>query len=604
MRPHRAKAPRRYARFAAALLVGIVVVLGVVWASPRTSGAGVRGVSAPQVRVKEIRVSGGLPVAPGRSVAALSGSRAPTSVRSVTLDAGMRFSLVGVVCAAPRAVAGVVVQLRTSDDGRSWSRWYETALERNEQAGHAGEWFTEPVWTGPARYVQVLARARTARAPAALANVRVAVIDSVGSAATVAAGASAAGTAAVSHTPAVTGASLALPVAASSPAAPTIVTRQEWGADESLRKATPSYATVKTAFVHHTATRNTYTQEEAPAIVRAIYVYHTKTLGWGDIGYNFLVDRFGTIYEGRYGGVARGVIGAQVLGFNTGSTGVSVIGTYGSEAPPVVAVASLEALLAWKLSLTGADPSGTVEMTCGATDKYKAGTTVILPVISAHRDANYTDCPGDALYALLPTARTAVADLMNGDPDPPITTATPAPPPNAAGWNNAPVTVTLSATDATSGVASTEYRLQGVAEWTLYATPFTLDTEGSSTWKYRSTDVAGNVETAKAVTVRLDTIKPTTKAYAATVKKGKKVRIRFEASDVVPGCGKATVTLKLFKGKKVKRSLNAGTTTCNVEKSFVWRCTLAKGAYTIKVYATDIADNAQRKTGSARLTVK
>ena len=82
------------------------------------------------------------------------------------------------------------------------------------------------------------------------------------------------------------------------------------------------------AFVHHTDSGNDYTASEAPAVVRGVYAYHTKSLHWSDVGYNFLIDRYGVIYEGRYGGVSRGVIGAQVLGFNTGSTGISVIGTF------------------------------------------------------------------------------------------------------------------------------------------------------------------------------------------------------------------------------------------------------------------------------------
>ena len=104
------------------------------------------------------------------------------------------------------------------------------------------------------------------------------------------------------------------------------------------------------AFVHHTASGNDYTPADAPALMRGVYAYHTKSLGWSDIGYNFLVDRFGTIYEGRYGGMDRGVIGAQVFGFNTGSTGISVMGTFTEEAPPTAgghrarAAARLEAL--------------------------------------------------------------------------------------------------------------------------------------------------------------------------------------------------------------------------------------------------------------------
>ena len=94
-------------------------------------------------------------------------------------------------------------------------------------------------------------------------------------------------------------------------------------------------------FVHHTASGNTYTAAEAPAIMRAIYAYHTRSLGWSDIGYNFLIDRFGTIYEGRYGGMKRGVVGAQVLGFNRGSSGISVIGDFAADAPPAAALAAL-----------------------------------------------------------------------------------------------------------------------------------------------------------------------------------------------------------------------------------------------------------------------
>ena len=106
------------------------------------------------------------------------------------------------------------------------------------------------------------------------------------------------------------------------------MTRAQWGADEAYRSGPPSYGVVRCAFVHHTVNANTYTRAQAPALVRGIYYYHTQVNGWRDIGYNFLIDRFGTIYEGRYGGVAKAVIGAQVLGFNAMSTGVALIGTF------------------------------------------------------------------------------------------------------------------------------------------------------------------------------------------------------------------------------------------------------------------------------------
>ena len=89
-------------------------------------------------------------------------------------------------------------------------------------------------------------------------------------------------------------------------------------------------ADVRFAIVHHTAGRNDYTRAEAAAIVKGIQLFHVQGNGWNDIGYNFLVDRFGTIYEGRFGGVDRNVVGAHALGFNTGSVGIALLGTYGS----------------------------------------------------------------------------------------------------------------------------------------------------------------------------------------------------------------------------------------------------------------------------------
>jgi len=186
----------------------------------------------------------------------------------------------------------------------------------------------------------------------------------------------------------------------------------------------------------------------------------------------------------------------------------------------------------------------------------------------------------------------------------PVTTASFAPPANAAGWRKNWVTVTLGATDDLTGVASSAYRSQGAATWTPYTEPFQVKTQGASTWKYRSSDLAGNVETAKSFTVRIDTRKPTTKAYAAAVKKGKTVKLAYKVLDAKPGCGQAAVTLTIYKGKKLKKTLKAGSHASNVKRSYSWLCTLAKGKYTLRVYATDIAGNVQSTVGSARLTVK
>ena len=137
--------------------------------------------------------------------------------------------------------------------------------------------------------------------------------------------------------------------------------------------------------------------------MRGIEVYHVKSNGWNDIGYNFLVDRYGTVYEGRYGGIDRNVIGAYARGFNTGSIGVAVIGTFSTAAIPAAAETSLEKLLAWRLDLAHVDPVSTLTFVSGGSERYRAGVPVVLRAVSGHRDTGLTTCPGDLLYAKLDT---------------------------------------------------------------------------------------------------------------------------------------------------------------------------------------------------------
>ncbi|WP_432249276.1 peptidoglycan recognition protein family protein [Streptomyces sanyensis] len=194
---------------------------------------------------------------------------------------------------------------------------------------------------------------------------------------------------------------------------PAIVTRKGWGADESLREKTFVYtSTVKAAFVHHSATGNNYTCQQAPSVLRSIYRYHTVSSGWRDIGYNFAIDKCGNIYEGRAGGVARPVLGAHTLGFNTNSTGIAVLGTYSSSNPPQAAVTAVAQLTAWKLGLHGVDPKGSVTLVSGGSGKYAKGAKVTLATIAGHRDGFATDCPGGRLYGQLGTIRTASAALQ------------------------------------------------------------------------------------------------------------------------------------------------------------------------------------------------
>jgi hypothetical protein len=185
---------------------------------------------------------------------------------------------------------------------------------------------------------------------------------------------------------------------------PPIVPRLSWGADESIRRGSPTYAAeVRFAIVHHTAGRNDYSRSEAAAIVKGIQLYHVQGNGWNDIGYNFLVDRFGTVYEGRFGGIDRSVVGAHAQGFNTGSVGVALIGTHGSTQPSKAAQEAIARLLAWRLDLAHVDPTSFLTFISGGSERYASGIPVVLSAISGHRDTGFTECPGDLLYSKLGT---------------------------------------------------------------------------------------------------------------------------------------------------------------------------------------------------------
>src|SRR5262249_11049815 len=194
--------------------------------------------------------------------------------------------------------------------------------------------------------------------------------------------------------------------------APGIIPRRVWAGTDTgyRRKVPPRYApAVRFAVVHHTAGASPATPAQSAAMVRAIAVYHVYSNGWDDIGYNFLVDRFGQIFEGRYGGIDRPVIGAHAEGFNTGSVGVALIGTYNSASPSAAARAALVRLLARRLDLAHVDPLARVTYASGGNPEYRAGRRVTLRAISGHRDTGFTSCPGDRAYALLPSIAAAVS---------------------------------------------------------------------------------------------------------------------------------------------------------------------------------------------------
>ncbi|MDQ1439335.1 MAG: hypothetical protein QOK43_2964 [Acidimicrobiaceae bacterium] len=216
--------------------------------------------------------------------------------------------------------------------------------------------------------------------------------------------------------PALPTASASLSNAAAGP--PPVITRAEWGADESKRTGTPGFAPLRKLIIHHTDTDND--DPNPAATVRAVYAFHTDVRGWNDIGYNFLVDAQGRVYEGRYARdykpgelhtgedtAGRGVIGAHAEGANTGSVGVALLGTFSSVSPTNAAINGLQATLAWKADRADIDPSG-------SSDYVKADGTVLpgLPNIAGHRDTKSTDCPGDVVWNRLPRIRQQVQHIV------------------------------------------------------------------------------------------------------------------------------------------------------------------------------------------------
>jgi hypothetical protein len=330
------------------------------------------------------------------------------TLRSRVLSTPKRFNLVGLHWKGERTAK---LRVRVRLDGKRWTRWVRVPVDPDHgpdpgSSERAGGWATsDPVWAGEANQVQyALTTSRPVR------DIKLHFVNSMGTATrldrlrsglrrTVAAAVNSIGS--ILHADA---------RAQTSSEQPVIVTRDQWGAKACPPRATPAYGEVKFAFVHHTVTANEYAPDQSAAMVLGICRYHRNSNGWNDIGYDFLVDKYGQIFEGRAGGADRAVIGAQAQGYNSQSTGISNLGTFSTTGQTPAGLAALAHLLSWKLAIHGVAPQSkvTVRSAGGSTNRYPAGAQVTFDAIAGHRDGNKTACPGDGLYNQLPQLRAMV----------------------------------------------------------------------------------------------------------------------------------------------------------------------------------------------------
>jgi hypothetical protein len=299
-------------------------------------------------------------------------------------------------------------------------------------------------------------------------------------------------------------------VAGAATAEPSIVSRGGWGADPAYMTWAPQFYPTKKLTVHHTATSDNYTDRAgAEAQIRSIYYYHSVTQDWGDIGYNFLIDKFGTIYEGRYSrdyaganptgddATGRGVTAAHTAGWNSGTVGLALLGTLTTHDATPAARDALTRLLAWEASRNGIKPEATEAFV-----NPVSGATITSPNIAGHRDYAATACPGDTFYPTLPAIRRDVAALIAGSTPPPDTTPPSKPTALTAVAGRTQVTLTWKAPAETDDVNNYQVwrRSSATSSFTLAGTPtgttFTVGSLKRRTtydFRVRAVDTSGNI---------------------------------------------------------------------------------------------------------------
>lgn len=335
------------------------------------------------------------------------------------------FSMVAVTWSDPRAPLAGAIEVRTrSADTKVWSEWLRLEglpAHTEDEAVRGG---SHPLWVGRSDGVE--ARVHTNTKTPVPAGLRLELVNPGTSTTVQIAAWEKAAQAMTSPAVSPQGGAPSHRILDGTPRPqprPPIISRAGWGADETVSTDEPRYIPahgIKAVVIHHTAESSDYTCAESAKIIRSIYLYHVEQLGWRDIGYNFIVDKCGNIYEGRKGGADEPVHGAHTYGFNSQTMGVAVLGTHSRSLTPRQVLTSLARLSAWKLSQNGVDPAGSATLNASNTGgnyegrRWVAGKRLRVPAVLGHRQLYNTECPGGALNEQLKTVRLWAAGPVTG----------------------------------------------------------------------------------------------------------------------------------------------------------------------------------------------
>ena len=317
-------------------------------------------------------------------------------------------------------LTGTTARVRARQADGSWGKWYDTeTLSGRSDGGPRG---TDPVFVGKTTTVQI----SVSRPPGAPQTVppKTAAPAGLGYLPATTEQPLAQNISAILITPppqAPADTQWSPPTAIVAPGqAPAIIARAQWGADQAVHCGNrPFDQPIRAAVVHHTAESNDYEPQDSAAIVQSIYAYHTQILGWCDIAYNALVDKYGQVFEGRAGALLGPVQGDHTGGFNNDSWGVAMIGNFDDIAPTPIQLHTIGRLIGWRLGIDHVNPMGTVALPSagGENTNFPLNAVATLPTVFAHRDVGATDCPGNVAYGLLDEIR-ETASHFSGPPRP------------------------------------------------------------------------------------------------------------------------------------------------------------------------------------------